>query len=185
LRLAARQGAACAGERHGGAQRAPPSAVRVTWVGSAAELPEDLIEQRDDRGEDPADTPSTGRGRIEKSRNRAEKVAEQVPRPLLCRDVEDNLIELDAKAEQVEVQRAEREIEDIAGTRGLERRGDGLRDGPQDRARRVGQRARQRAHRDQATAGLRNAIDRVVAGERSRTAQGVGEASGHGNRDGR
>ena len=47
-------------------------------------------------------------------RDRAEQVAEEIPRPRLCGDVQVHLIEVDHEAEQIEVQRAERQIEDLA-----------------------------------------------------------------------
>ena len=79
----------------------------ATWLRRAGQL-----------GEQPA--------LVEDARQRAQQVAEQGAVTRNGRDVELDLVELDPEAEQVEVQRAEHEVQDVAGGlgggRGVRRR---------------------------------------------------------------
>ena len=69
------------------------------------------------------------------------------------------LVQIDDEAEQVEMQRPERQIEDRARACRRERDGDGLRDRPEDGAEGVGERARDRADRDELTVLRRDPVD--------------------------
>ena len=51
----------------------------------------------------------------------AEEIAEKVPRPLLRGDVEYDLVEMHDQPQQVKIERAEREMKDVARPRNLQR----------------------------------------------------------------
>ena len=79
---------------------------------------EDLVQQRDDAVEKAPEAAATG-GRVEDARDGTEEVAEKVPGSLLCGDVEYDLVEMHDQPQQVEIERAEREVKDVARTRHL------------------------------------------------------------------
>ncbi len=88
----------------------PPSKTYV----ETSTVPGDLPKQ----AEQPVQRPYEGIDRgpaVEKTRDTAQQIAEQAARTRLCRDLEDDRIrDRDRQAEQVEVQRTERQAEDLA-----------------------------------------------------------------------
>jgi hypothetical protein len=77
---------------------------------------QELVEQRVDRGQEPSDG-SVERVRVEQPGHRAQQVAQQVAGARLGHDVEVDLAEIDDQAEQVDLGRAELQVEDVATVR--------------------------------------------------------------------
>lgn len=115
-----------------------PPAVTHGRVGGL-ERSEDLVQERREAGERPT------AGVVEKTRDGAEKVAEQVAWALLRRDVENHAIEMNHQTEQVQIQRAKRQMEDLAGAAGRDRKRNRLIDLLHSSGHGVGKRARERS----------------------------------------
>src|SRR6185295_8771548 len=107
-----------AGEKQRAEERSPAPPLRSLSGGSAAELTEDLVQQRDDAVQDSAE-PAAARWRIKEASDRTEEIAQEVSGTLLRRDVENDLVEMHNQPQQVEIERAEREVKDVAGARSL------------------------------------------------------------------
>src|SRR5438034_10289401 len=103
-RQARRRGAVGARARPALPPRVMTAAVR------SLQLRENLVEQVHDRLQQARQ--STRVVVVEQAGDGAEEIAEQVARPLLCRDLQVHLVQIDDQAEQVEVQRPERQVED-------------------------------------------------------------------------
>src|SRR5688572_25768841 len=92
--------------------RAVERARSDRWSDAQVEGAQDLVQQGLQLAEEAGE-----RSAVEQAGHRAQQVAEQVARTGDRRDVEHDAVELDAKPQDVEVQRAEHQVEDVAGGR--------------------------------------------------------------------
>src|SRR3954453_22036150 len=90
-------------------QRLPPPVVPAIQLAvPRLERPEDLVEQVRDALEQPREASATRV--VEQTGDRAEEIAEEVPRALLRGDLQVHLVQIDDEPEQVEGQRPERQV---------------------------------------------------------------------------
>src|SRR3954469_1102478 len=110
--------------RRWGTTESSPTACSQRATGyEALELQraEDLVEQVRDRLQQPVQAAAAGI--VEQTRDRTKQIPEQVARSLLGRDLQVNLVQIDHQAQQVEVQRAENQVENVTRSRRLGGRG--------------------------------------------------------------
>src|SRR4051794_30177639 len=114
--------------RWGATESSPtPCSQRATrYEAPEPQRAEDLVEQGCDRPQQPVEAAAAGI--VEQARDRTEQIPEQVARSLLGRDLQVNLVQIDHQAQQVEVQRAENQVENV--TRGRRLGGGGGRAAP-------------------------------------------------------
>src|SRR3954452_25501682 len=93
----------------------PPVVPAIELAVPRLERPEDLVEQVRDPLEQAGEASGAARV-VKETRDRAEEIAEEVPRALLRGDLQVHLVEVDDEPEQVEVQRPECQVEDRTGT---------------------------------------------------------------------